>query len=66
MNIFVTIQMAQGLVEEVRAFKTHPSVRFEEHPDKYWDNGTKIFEVKLEERDIKEFESYLNDNQRSI
>ena len=49
MKIFVSVKMWEGILTDVRAFYKEPNVKKEDAPDEYWDNGVKIFEVKLED-----------------
>ena len=60
MKVYVTIDMHQGLVDDVRANLTPPVVDESvsdkvtnglglEESDEYWDNGAKTFEVELED-----------------
>ena len=48
-KIFVKISMEQGNLEEIKAFESEPSVTQEQEADDDWSNGSKIFEVDLDE-----------------
>ena len=50
-KIFVKVLMSQGNLEEIKAFDTdtEPTIPSSEQPDEEWTNGSKIFEVDLEE-----------------
>ena len=48
MQIFVSVKMWEGILTDVRAFRKEPKVKKVDNPDEYWDNGVKIFIVKLE------------------
>jgi uncharacterized cupin superfamily protein len=48
-KIFVKILMSQGNIEEIKAFESEPSVTQEQEADDDWSNGSKIFEVDLDE-----------------
>ena len=48
MQIFVSVKMWEGILTDVRAFRKEPQVKKVDNPDEYWDNGVKIFKVKLE------------------
>ena len=48
MQIFVSVKMWEGILTDVRAFRKEPKVKKVDNPDEYWDNGVKIFTVKLE------------------
>ena len=49
MKIFVAINMWEGLVEDVRAFKTEP--KNVKPLDEHADNGHLIYELEVEEND---------------
>jgi|TARA_B110001454_G_C12702792_1_gene427302 hypothetical protein len=48
MQIFISVKIWEGIVTDVRAFQKKPRVKKADAPDEYWDNGVKVFEVKLE------------------
>ena len=48
MQIFVSVKIWEGIVTDVRAFQKKPRVKKVDKPDEHWDNGVKVFEVKLE------------------
>ena len=46
-NIFVTIRMLKGLVDDVNAYLYERETKEEDNPDEYWDNGIKVYQVRL-------------------
>ena len=47
MNVYVTIEMNQGLLSEVTVSKSEPDNL--DTSDEHWDNGFKVFQVELED-----------------
>tara|TARA_R100001129_G_scaffold64452_1_gene44034 strand:+ start:7494 stop:7796 length:303 start_codon:yes stop_codon:yes gene_type:complete len=48
-KIFVKVLMSQGNLEEIKAFESEPFVTQEQEADDDWSNGSKVFEVDLDE-----------------
>tara|TARA_Y100000310_G_scaffold345399_1_gene464477 strand:+ start:4838 stop:4981 length:144 start_codon:yes stop_codon:yes gene_type:complete len=47
MNVYVTIEMYEGLLSEVTVSKSEPDNL--DTSDEYWDNGIKVFQTELED-----------------